>query len=270
MQKIPTRNNAWWIARAEIINAWIKDQLGGPPKGLVLKTDLFDEAAGPYHHTRLCDPDCRFIGIDNDIDVARKAKQRLEASGERALCVVADVRWMPFHKGEIDVVLSLSTLDHFKKPSDITVALGEIWRICVENGILLLTLDNPHNPEVALRAKLPEAFVQVFRTDSFELGVTLFMGQIEIIVAGSGFNVIDKQFLIHTPRYITIRLANILSVLGFSSIEGALCKLVALFERCAPALTAQRSGHYSAIVGCKQSKLDIGEVNLSCERKHVA
>jgi SAM-dependent methyltransferase len=249
IDKIPTRENAWWAARAEILDVWINEQLGGPPTGLILKTDLFDEAAGPFHHLHSRDPGRTYIGIDCDLGVVRKAKQRLETAGERAFCVVADVRRMPFRRETFNVVLSLSTLDHFGDPVEIPVALAEIRRVCDEDTRLLITLDNPHNPEVALRAKLPAVFLRLLRSDRFELGVTLSGAEIECVLTDTYFNVKDRRYLIHAPRYLAVRLAKVIHRLKLSWAGAVLRDCLVAFERYSPSPVARWTGHYSALTG---------------------
>ncbi|MGH2627430.1 MAG: hypothetical protein ACRDHY_12355, partial [Anaerolineales bacterium] len=99
------RLSPWWRLRQTIVSRWIARGLAGTPPGPALKTDLFDEASGPFHHAPDLSGPGGFVGLDKDPGVVRAAKVRL---GEPARCVVADVRHLPFAAGAFATVVSLS------------------------------------------------------------------------------------------------------------------------------------------------------------------
>lgn len=168
--RVRERRGPWWRAQSTILRKWIRKAKA--PAGWALKTDLFDEACGPHHHAADLGSEYHFLGIDIDHSVVRAAKRQLEAEGREAILLVADVRALPFAAGTICLVLSLSTLDHFQHEGELLRSLGELRRALHPDGRMVLTLDNPLNPEVALRAGLPGWLVAGLRADSFPLGAT--------------------------------------------------------------------------------------------------
>ena len=139
--QIPDRENAWWLARERILADWMRAGLARCSSGLVLKTDLFDEAAGPHHHASRPDVKQRFLGMDVDSSVARRARDRLSAGGSQPLIVVADCRALPFESESVQCVISLSTLEHFESKGEIRSSLEELSRVLVTSGTMLVTFD---------------------------------------------------------------------------------------------------------------------------------
>ena len=72
-----------------------------------------------------------------------------------------------------DLVVSNSTLDHFARADDITIALREIQQVLKPGGRLILTLDNPSNPVVRLRNALPFAALNQMGLVPYFVGATL-------------------------------------------------------------------------------------------------
>jgi SAM-dependent methyltransferase len=199
------RDTPWWRAQREILTRWIARALAGVPAGPVLKTDLFDEASGPYHHAHGLPASLAFVGVDQDPGVVRQARERLGAR-LGAACVVADVRRLPFADNTMSAVVSLSTLDHFEGVADIALSIAEIYRVLAPGGRLVLTLDNPRNPEVALRSRLPEPIRRRLRADTFPLGRTLGAREGRQVLRAAGFRVEREEYLVHVARYPAIRL----------------------------------------------------------------
>ena len=136
-----------WRAHSDAVNAtllarWLPDGR----TGLLLKTDLFDEAVGDGLYPLLASRAQGVVGTDVSILTLRAA--RSHHAGLQVVC--ADVRYLPFADGACDVVVSNSTLDHFATREEIVAALREIHRVLRLDGCLLLTLDNLANPVVAL------------------------------------------------------------------------------------------------------------------------
>jgi SAM-dependent methyltransferase len=201
---IHPRRTPWWRAQRDILARWMTDALDRTPGGHLLKTDLFDEASGPYHHALGLPSRFRFVGIDQDLGVVREARRALGAG--RSACVVADVRHLPLGDNSMSLVLSLSTLDHFETVGDIEQSLAELFRVLSAGGRLVLTLDNPSNPEVALRSRLPGPILRRLRADTFPLGRTLGVRQARRALEAAGFEIEREDYLIHSVRYPAIRL----------------------------------------------------------------
>ena len=126
--------------------------------------------------------------------------------------------------------------------------MAEAFRVLRPGGRLLLTLDNPWNPEVALRRALPEAIVSRLRADTFPLGVTLSGRRGRRLLERSGFVVVHQTYLVHAPRYPAIRLLAWLDRRGRAGwAESLVDRLEALARWPSRAVT----GHYVAWVARK-------------------
>jgi SAM-dependent methyltransferase len=87
------------------------------------------------------------IGVDVAGAIVSAAAKRYPDLDAR----VADVLALPFDDASFDVVVSNSTLDHFESRSTLRAAVGELARLIVPGGKLIITLDNRMNPIAALR-----------------------------------------------------------------------------------------------------------------------
>lgn len=209
------RSGRWWRARRRIFEAWVKASIQ-PGTGWFLKTDLYDEAAGPFHHAAGMPEKAAFLGIDVDPVVVRSARNRLRNTNPGAAFVVADVRHLPFAAGSVPWVFSLSTLDHFDSQQEIGISLGELARVLTSRGQLFLILDNPLNPEVALRGWLPEGMRNRLRSDRFMLGALVGASHAARLLNESGFRIVEQGYAVHALRYPTIRLLDLLVRLDMS------------------------------------------------------
>lgn len=205
---IPTRESAWWRARASIFYDWIRSGLDQTPGGFLLKTDLFDEASGPYHHANMAEIPMRFMGIDCEHEISMAAADRLREERIHGYILTADVHSLPFRTESVLAIFSLSTLDHFENENEIESALAELTRVLKPDGRILLVLDNPMNLEVATRAVLPSSILKAIRRDQFPLGQTLNSRNAQTMFNRLGLNVIKEEYLIHAIRYPMLTLAN--------------------------------------------------------------
>jgi len=108
----------------------------------ILKTDLFEEAFG--EDALLDELDRRSgcaVGIEISPWTAARAKGRF-----LALPILSgNVARLPFRSAAFDLIFSNSTLDHLQ-PTEVEKALVEFARVLKPGGLLILTLDNKHNP----------------------------------------------------------------------------------------------------------------------------
>ena len=131
---------------SRLVRDWIPTGLG-----TVLKTDLWDEAAGEGLYPELAVHARRVVGVDVSDQVIQAARRRypdLEA-------VRAAVQALPLAAASVDAVVSNSTLDHFETHAEIDASVAELARVLRPGGTLLLTLDNPLNPLVAVSKAIP-------------------------------------------------------------------------------------------------------------------
>ena len=184
--------------KRDVHRAWIQRNI--PPYlqiRSILKTDLFEEAYGSDEllFSLPLDADLK-IGCDLSLATVARAEVRGRDSGCR--CVTADVRRLPLPDQCIDVVLSNSTLDHFDTEADIEESLRELTRVLKPGGVLLVSLDNPHNPFfLLLRSALPWTGL------AYRLGKTLPRSELLRILREAGLEVQSSELLIHNPRFLS-------------------------------------------------------------------
>ena len=237
------RSGSWWQFRHDVFNTCIARGLSGC-RGLVLKTDLFDEASGHHHHMSSLLQGTTSIGVDLDEHICRLALQRLRQEGGSALLVVADVRRLPFAAESFGGTVSLSTLDHFDRIGEVHTSLREIARILRSGGRFVLALDNPLNPEVALRWWLPAAWVRRLRSNTFTLGLTMGGRQGARELALAGFRVLKVVYLVHPLRYPSIRLSDWAERNRWRRVSRLLKWTMEQAERTRSWPTAPVTGHY--------------------------
>lgn len=245
------RGGAWWRVHGTVLRRWIGNAFRGAPSGYAVKTDLFDEASGPYHHASDVPRHLRFIGLDIDRTIAALANERIGGDDAARRCVVGDVRRLPFPSGSAAAVLSLSTLDHFDAPTHIRMALTEIHRLLRPGGVMLLTLDNPANPEVALRAALPPSVVRRLRADTFPIGRTLSAREGSRLLTSVGFEIEGPFYIDHSVRYPSIRLLNILERRA-PSWASSMERFILSLEHLGVTPLAPITGHYVAWIAVKR------------------
>jgi SAM-dependent methyltransferase len=199
-----------WRRHSDAVNALLVGRwLHGRPRR-VLKTDLFDEAVGEGVFPALARHADEVVGIDVSSAVVDAARARHPALSGRT----ADVRALPFEDAEFDAVFSNSTLDHFDTPEEIVTALGECRRVLRPGGQLIVTLDNPWNPVVALSKALPRERVNRVWPRSrlassvglhaYRVGATLDVHTLRETLLGLGFDVRETGAIVHAPRALAV------------------------------------------------------------------
>src|SRR5262249_13119900 len=81
----------------------------------------------------------RVIGVDLTPRHLRIAADRMRHERIEGPLIRADVEWLPFRDGCVDVVYSFGVLHH---TPDIATALGESWRVLRPGGRIILALYN--------------------------------------------------------------------------------------------------------------------------------
>lgn len=225
----------------------IKDWVGEKHFRSALKTDLFDEAMGKGLINSLASISDRVCGIDIAGDIVDRAQTKnptLEAS-------IGDVRQLDFPDDTFDFVFSNSTLDHFETVAEIRQSLRELARVLAPGGLLLITLDNPTNPVVALRNKLPQAPMGALGLIPYFMGRTLSMGHLRREVGAAGFAIHAHKHILHVPRVAALHLCRMLEypeVFSRTALRGMLA-----FEAAANLPTAHLTGHFSALLARKET-----------------
>jgi SAM-dependent methyltransferase len=141
------------------------------------------------------------------LDLARPVLAAAVSRYPNLLAVASDVRQLPFAGETFHVVVSNSTLDHFETRKEILTALRELHRVLCRGGWLLLTMDNPVNPLVAVRNALPFRLLHRLGMAAYPTGATFGPLQLGRILRAEGFEVHETVALLHCPRVLAVAIA---------------------------------------------------------------
>jgi len=178
----------------ELMRRWLPPS----PQGLGLKTDLFEEAVTAHEVFSALGPGS--VGLDVSPAITAAARRRLAVREEGHLFVVGDLRQVPLRSGSMARVLAGSSLDHYADKADIAASLAELARLLIPGGILLLTLDNPHNPIVWVRNHLPFGLLNRIGLVPYYVGATYGRAEARRHLEALGFRVTDIAAIAHAPR----------------------------------------------------------------------
>jgi SAM-dependent methyltransferase len=233
-----------WRDHSDAVNLRLCDRWLGEGAGeRALKTDLFDEAVGRGLFADLRGRFPGMIGIDVSAAVARSARR-----GESApIAAAADVRRLPFADASFDAVLSISTLDHFRRTADITASLRELHRVLRPEGRLVLTLDNPANPKILLRGALPWTLLRRTGAVPYFVGKSLRPRRLERELARAGFVVLELDAIVHCPRVLAVAMSK-LPLFVRPRARAALMAALDRCERLSSWPTRFLTGHFTAVL----------------------
>lgn len=233
-----------WRAHSDAVNAALfKRWLSRESCSFLLKTDLFDEAASEGLYPLLAQHAYHVAGVDRAPSVLAAAILRYP----RLLAVAADVRQLPFASESVEIVVSNSTLDHFHSMAEIASALRELHRVLRRGGQLLLTMDNPANPVVALRNALPFGLLRGLRLVPYPTGATCGPRRLGRLLRQSGFEVRRTAALLHCPRALAVAIARWLQRRGSEERQSRFLRGLRRWERLADLPTRYLTGYYVGI-----------------------
>ncbi len=168
----------------------------------VLKTDLFAEALCPSRAFLwdILKRNSNVIGIDISAEISSKAKKEAAHYAPNSLAeyITCDVRQLPFAGDSFELIVSDSTLDHFRHKSEIVTALSELARVLKPGGTLIITMDNKDN----LTEPLFRLWIR-FQLAPFFIGKTYSIRELKQALTKSGLCVLDSTAIIHNPRLVT-------------------------------------------------------------------
>jgi cytochrome P450/ubiquinone/menaquinone biosynthesis C-methylase UbiE len=243
-----------WRRHSDAVNTALVERWLPGDLGRVLKTDLWDEAVGEGLVGALASRSRETLGIDVSDEVVTAARARHPAlATERA-----DVRNLPFADASFDAVVSNSTLDHFDSSTDILAGLGELQRVLRPGGTLLITLDNPANPLVALSKALPRtALNRVWLRHGrltgrigllpYYVGATVGRRQLVAMLERSGFEVRGVAAIAHFPRVLASLVGAALARSGSAAAGERFLRVLGSFERLSGSRARFRTGHFVAV-----------------------
>jgi len=179
----------------ELIRRWV----GVSPRGVVFKTDLFEDAWGLDAIVfDLFDRTDTLIGTDIAENTVATA---VRAAPETLRGFVCDLLRLPVAPGAVDLVLSTSTLDHFATRREFEQALSELAAAVRTGGHVVITLDNRHNPAWPILRLASRAGLMPFR-----LGYSPSLRALQREMQRLGFEILDTAWLIHNPRLLSTAL----------------------------------------------------------------
>lgn len=245
--------HALWRRHSDAVNAallarWLPVQ----SVSRILKTDLFDEAVGQGLGALLEQRARKVVGLDIALSIANEAQRN--SAGLTAIC--GDVRHLPFATASIDIVVSISTLDHFAERRDIGVALREICRVLRPGGRLVLTLDNAANPVLALRQALPHRWLRTLGITPYAVGATLSPRGLRRLLGTLPVKTEAVAALLHCPRALAVARARHLQDAPLERQRRFLQSLWR-WERLAAWPTRWFSGHYIAVLATRHEEDDV-------------
>ena len=185
---------------------------GVPAGGRVLKTDLFEEAMGPdAFMLKLGGSPGILVGMDVSSEGVKRAQSN--DINHTARYLMADARHLPFATGSLDLIVSPSTLDHFKDSRDLGNSLREIRRVLSPGGRLIITLDNKQNiSDPLLRLANRLGMVPFF------LGSSYTVNELKRELAAAGLDVVDTTALVHHPRLSAVAATALSRRVGWPSL----------------------------------------------------
>jgi len=228
-----------WRLQSDAVNRRLLERWLPARLESVLKTDLFDEYVSDGLLPALRPRARHAVGIDIAGVIVGEVRRRhpdLEA-------VRADVRCLPFEDSSFEAVVSSSTLDHFDGPAGVSSSLMELARVTRPGGRVIVTLDNPLNPMIAIRNRLPERLARRLRGGfPYEAGWTCGPRRLRKLLTEAGLEVRELTAILHAPRSLIAALPMPRSQLGRRRALGALLAAEGL-ERLP---TRYLSGHFTA------------------------
>ena len=191
-----------WRLHSDAVNERLIRRWLPPGVGSVLKTDLFDELVSPGLYPALRERAGEVVGVDISPEIVAAARLRhpqLEAA-------VANLTDLPFEAARFDAVFSNSTLDHLTSEEEVSAGLAELARVLRPGGALIVTLDNPMNPVVAVRNALPRGIARRIRHVSYDSGWTCGPRRLRRMLDRTGFLTTRTTAIMHAPRFVVAEL----------------------------------------------------------------
>ena len=243
-----------WRKHSDAVNAGLlRRWLPTAPSTRILKTDAFDEAVGDGLYPLLASRSAATVALDISTSALHAARDR---HGRLAGCA-ADARVLPFAGDTFDVIVSTSTLDHFAHGRDIVSSLREIHRVLTPGGRLVLTLDNPLNPLIGLRNKLPFRILKRLGLVPYYVGATYGPRALTRILREVGFELREMTAVMHCPRVIGVQLAALLSRHAAVSTQRRVLNSWMALEGLAQWPTRFLTGHFVAVLAMKPRALPV-------------
>ncbi len=247
-------SQALWRRYSDEVNSALARRWLPPRSGTMLKTDLWDEAMGDGLYPSLVERADRVVGVDVSAQIVAAARLRypkLEA-------LIAEIRRLPLEAGSVDAVVSNSTLDHFETREEIDASVRELARVLRPGGTLLLTLDNPLNPLVAILRAIPSRHLNrvwlrlgplTARVGlaPYHVGATYARRPLVSLLAAAGFRVEEETTLVHSPRVLAVLAGRVLERRGGPEVQERFLGLLRSTERLGALPTRYLTGYFFGV-----------------------
>jgi SAM-dependent methyltransferase len=244
-----TGYNRLWRTHSDNINsALFKKWLQEKQYGSLLKTDLFDEVLNTGIIPVLKSRANHCVGLDISTVVLKGAKARYP----ELTVVEGDVRTLPFDNHTFDVVISNSTLDHFRSKDEIFKSIHEIVRVLKKYGQLLITLDNPSNPFIAFRRILPFKLLTRLAILPYYVGATLRARSLCDYLEKAGLEVVELDYILHCPRVFAVAIARLLEKYASVKLQKFFLRVLSSLERQSNWPIRCLTGYYIAVKSFKR------------------
>jgi len=243
-----SRPQKLWRAHSDQVNTALLEQW--LPAGQVerlLKTDAFDEASSPGLYPALVRR-ARYV-IEADVSTVMLQAARHRHSTLRA--AVADVCRLPFADSIFDVIVSNSTLDHLACHAEIELGLRELYRVLCPGGLLIVTLDNPTNPAIALRNALPFSLLNRLGILPYQVGATMNAKRLGHALRQTHFDVLNEAYVMHHLPEISVQFACLLERHASHKTQSRYLRLLMSLERLGSWPTRTLTGYFVAMRAVK-------------------
>ncbi len=259
-------SNLWRRHSDRVNGSLVERWISGAASGRVLKTDLYDEAVGDGLGRYLAALGSVVVGID----VSMPAQVLAQRRHPELITVTADVRKLPFAAGSFNAIISNSTLDHFSSENDIAGALVELARVLRPGGRLVITLDNPANPVLWLRSRLPHSWLFRAGLVPYFVGATLSRSRLAVLLRQANLDVIEETAILHCPRILAIPAAGWFSRRS-DTLRRTFSRWLERFETLERFGTRYRTGHFVAALASKPEAAEVVPelIAAGCEASQV-
>lgn len=246
-------SETWYTYMRAVYGRLLHEWLPDSPAGRSLKTDSFEEALSTQ--PVLQDLGAESIGIDCSLAIVQMARERLRKREDRHQFVVGDLCQLPFRPETLASILAGSSLDHFPEKEDIATSLAELVHALAPGGILIATFDNPHNPLIWMRNRLPFPFLSRFGLVPYYVGATYTLHEACQQLEALGMVVTDRTAVAHVPRAPAMWVAKVIDRLGWKRFNRSVLLLFDICERLAQWPMCYRTGYYLALRAEKRSRV---------------
>jgi len=233
-----------WRAISDEVNTRLLQRWLPRHCGRLLKTDVFDEAVGEGLFPFIASRTDQVLVLDISPSLLATAQQQ----HRKLVGLAGDVRSLPIRDATLDVVVSLSTLDHFATLNELIASVGNLRRALKPGGLLIVTLDNPLNPAVRLRNSLPFEWLNRIGLVPYYVGITCSPRVLADILRAAGFRVLDQAPVLHVPRVAAVALAALIDRTGSRRLRRWLLRASFACERLERLPSRYLSGHFLAML----------------------